>query len=89
MEQNMCRICLSDRKCFISIRDKFGEHFIWAVINDIADVCVSDSDEFPQMLCNVCYKRLTESINFKEEIKQTERLLQGQKGKIREWVKYF
>lgn len=75
----MCRICLSDRKCFISIRDPFsGDRAIFTVINDIADVSVSESDEYPQMLCNICYKRLTEAINFKEEIRQTERLLKAQ-----------
>lgn len=73
----MCRVCLSDR-CFISISDKFGTQFIWEVMNDIADVDVSDSDEYPQMICNSCYKRLKEAINLKEEIKQTERLLKAQ-----------
>lgn len=85
MESAVCRICLSQDNCFISISEKLGEQLIWAVINDIGNVSVSNSDEFSQIICNNCYKRLQDTINLRDEIQQTARLLDERKLKLEDF----
>ncbi|XP_063707928.1 zinc finger protein 235-like [Culicoides brevitarsis] len=84
MSRNLCRICLTDQNCFISIREHIGNELILSIINKIAEISLSEVEDFPQMVCNLCYKRLRDFLILKDEIRQTEKLLQSQKIEILE-----
>lgn len=71
--QSKCRVCLE--KGTISIYDSENSHDAIEALQYFGDIKVNEEDEYPKLLCDICFKFINAAMMFRNTAKRSDEVL--------------